>query len=318
MMHTQEDDIVTKFNLEQVYNAIATFQEDSGTVEVIGIRNAFVRAMMEESKIFVLTEKIEYLGENASAFVILNDGEGHVVFPLFTDLHELMPIKQSMEWEKRLDVSIMELSDVLMMLVSRELCDGVVVNPASLNFSVPLAFCRDVLSSELTSHVTLIHADITELHTDAIVSSTDESISGAAGVDAAIQAKGGEVLREQVREQQLGLADVMGIRKTGDLHAKYVFFTRAPAYSENMSLQALYDCYYNCMNVAQQSGSTSIAFPCIGAGQNGIPMELVIEISTKAVIDWLGEHEDYRIDVYFCCYEEGHKEMYQAYFDSIA
>ena len=313
---------MARFSMDQVYNAIKTYMADEGVVEIIGIRNALIRAMEADCKIYVLTEKVEYNGETYSAFAIMNDEEGHTVFPLFTDMRELSVVQRElereMEWRKRYDVGIMSLKDVLTLLVERDLCDGVLVNPVSLGFNIPLGFYADVLQSSLVSHITMIHADITDLYTDAIVSSTDELLSGVGDVDAAIRAKGGEQLTEAVEGNKLALADVLGVRSAGELHSEYVFFTRCPVWAELASRQALYDCYYNCMNVAQQSKSASIAFPCIGAGGNGVPMEQVMELSTRAVSDWLSEHEDYYIDVYFCCFEEGHKEMYQAFFDSLA
>ena len=310
---------MANMDLDKVYKAIATYLMGEGNVELYGIRNALIRAMEADALIYVLTRKQEVDGAMRSSFVLMNDGSGNVVFPLFTDLHELMSVKRVMEgMDTRLDVGIMELKQVLTLLVESGLCDGVVVDPDSLRFNIPLAFYADVLQASLSSHVTLIHADITDLCTDAIVSSTDQYLSGTTGVDAAIRQKGGSELREAVQDVELGIADVLRVEAAGELCSEYVLLTRAPVYSENMSQQALYDCYYNCMNVAQQSGCESIAFPCIGAGGHGVPMPMVMEISTAAVTSWMAEHPDYVIDVYFCCYEDGYKEMYQAFFDSLA
>lgn len=308
---------MTNSGLREVYNAIATYYADDGEVEVYGIMNAIIRSMEAEEKIFVLTENKKYEGETYTVFVMLNDQEGHEVFPLFTDMSELLPIKQMIEGKSRVNVASMDLKYVLNFLVERDLCDGIVVNPAGQDFNMPLAFYEDVLKQELESHITLIQANITELYTDIIVSSTDEFLCGKTGVDAAIQKAGGAELRKEIQGQRLNVADVIGIESTGELHSKYVFFTRGPVYTETMSSQALYDCYYNSMNVAQQAECTSIAFPCIGAGENSVPIELVIDISTRAVTDWLEKHADFKIDVYFCCYEEGVRELYQKFFDGL-
>lgn len=302
-------------DLRQIYNAIETYYADDGVVEVCGIMNAFIRSIEAEEKLFVITETVEHNGEKHNVFTMIYDEEGHKVFPLFTDMNELIPLKRHLEIENRCNLGIMELGFVLNFLVERQLCDGIVVNPTSQNFNAPLHFYEDILNRELSSHITLIQADITELYTDAIVSSTDEFLSGTAGVDAAIQQAGGAKLTEKIQER-LNISDVLGVKSTGDLHSRLVLFTRGPVYSEEMNYDDLYYCYYNCMNVAKQAECTSIAFPCICAGENGVPMNIVMSVSTKAVLDWLEANDDFKIDVYFCCYEDGDKENYQNYFDT--
>lgn len=83
--------------LKEIYNAIETYLADEGDVEVFGIMNAFIRSMEEERKLYVMTETKEYEGKKYNAFVMLNDEEGHVVFPLFTDVSELYPVKEVLE-----------------------------------------------------------------------------------------------------------------------------------------------------------------------------------------------------------------------------
>lgn len=58
----------------------------------------------------------------------------------------------------------MDLKYVINFLVERQLCDGIMVNPASQNFNMPLPFYEDVLQRNPVSHITLIQADITELY----------------------------------------------------------------------------------------------------------------------------------------------------------
>ena len=307
-------------DLREVYNAIETYYADDGVVEIYGIMYAFLRSIEAKETIFVLTETIEHDGESYNVFTMLNDEDDHEVFPLFTDFSEMSRVKAELEsTTERLNVGIMDLGYVLKFLVERQLCDGIAVNPISQNFSAPLAFYNELLRRQLVSHVTLIQADITDLHTDAIVCPTDENFSGTSGVDAAVQSACGEELQNEIAGEKLNIADVAATENVGDLHCKYVFFTRGPIRSENIDHHAaLYDCYYNCMNVAKQAGCTSIAFPNISAGVNGVPFEMVMDAATRAVTTWLGENSDYAIDVYFCSYEDGDKERYQSFFDSLA
>lgn len=329
---------MANFDMTEVFNAIATYYADEGEVELYGILNAFARAIEKETQVFVLARS-KRTADDDHSFLMMRDEAGHVVFPLFTSMQELFPLKNAAEanMDIRTSTLMMDLEYLLKLLVQDGTCEGIIVNPDSQGFNIPIAFYEDVLQHKPISHITLMNADITDLYTDVIVSSSDEHLSGEGGVDAAILQAGGEVLQGAVQGEQLGVSDVLGFKAVGDLHSKYVFFTRPPAYaphrsfimtfkegmpssgspiySESQFEQELYNCYYHCMNVAQQAECTSIAFPCIGAGRNGTPIETVVILSTCAVLDWMHEHSDYAIDVYFCCSKPEYKVLYQRYFD---
>ena len=308
-------------DLSIIRNAINTYNAGENVVEVYGIMHAFIRAMENKEDMFVLTETHEANGEEFSTFLTLTDTDDHVVFPMFTNMQELLRVKAAIgATDTRINVAIMSIDFVIPFLVEKNVCEGIVVDPESLNFNAPISFYEDMLKRSLSSHITLIKADITRLHTDAIVSSTDEHLSGSAGVDAAIQQAAGSEFCENVHKEHLDYADVIGTEAAGELRSKYVFFTRGIEYTgdDDKAYNCYYSCYLHCMNVAQQAECTSIAFPCLGAGENNVPMEIIVKAATSAVIDWLNGHTDYNIDIYFCCLRDGDLEKFQAFFDSIA
>ncbi|MBQ7797338.1 MAG: macro domain-containing protein [Lachnospiraceae bacterium] len=318
MEHMEKNE---KIILSDIFNAIKTCQAARGDVEAVGIANAFVREMKADKNCLVLFQNKIQNGKMDKAFVMMKDKSGRTVFPMFTDITKILPIKQTLEKQGQVEIGVMNLKMIITMLAAKQMCQGIIVNPFMQNFNAPLSFFTNTLYKEEASHVILIEADLAALHTDAIVCPTDGIISGTGSVDAMVQQTGGDVFKEAVRaevqNESLDVADVIAVQSHGELHSRYVLFTNVPEYSEQMKVESIFECYLNCMNAAKELKCTSIAFPCTSAAMKGMPMEAVIGASTKAVTTWLAANQDVKIDVYFCCEKKEEKEMYQKFFDGI-
>lgn len=318
MEHMEKND---KIILSDIFNAIKTYQAGKGEVEAYGIINAFARAMKEDKHCLVLFQNKIQNGKMDKAFVMMKDKAGHTVFPIFTDITKILPIKQTLEKQGQVEIGVMNLKLLITMLSAKQMCDGIIVNPFMQNFNAPLSFFTDMLNREPVSHVTLIEADLPALHTDATVCPTDENVSGSGCVDAVLQQAGGDefqaAIRAELQGENLNVADVIAVQGRGDLRSKYVLFTHVPEYSDRMNIDELLECYLNCMNAAKDLKCTSIAFPCTSAALNEMPVEAVIGASTQAVTTWLAANQDVKIDVYFCCEKAEEKEMCQKFFDRL-
>ena len=157
------------------------------------------------------------------------------------------------------------------------------------------------------------------MNTDAIVNAANCSLLGGGGVDGAIHRAAGRELLEECR--------ALGGCKTGDakitkgynLKAKYVIHAVGSVYSgrpEDAVLLA--SCYKKGMDLALENKCRSIAFCGISTGVYGYPLEEAAKISAKTVKDWLEQHPDFAIKVYFCCFTEKEYETYNKITEPIA
>ncbi len=122
--------------------------------------------------------------------------------------------------------------------------------------------------------IDLILGDITTVAADAIVNAADNQMRGGGGVDGAIHRAGGStILADCVSKFPNGLATGdAGWTTAGNLPAKWVIHTVGPNYSAGETDRGLLvSCYRRALEVADELGARSIAFPLISAGVYGWP-----------------------------------------------
>ncbi|MEQ6897372.1 O-acetyl-ADP-ribose deacetylase [Microbacterium sp. KR10-403] len=119
-----------------------------------------------------------------------------------------------------------------------------------------------------------VQGDITAQHVDAVVNAANNAMRGGGGVDGAIHRAGGPaVLRDCIARFPNGLATGdAGWTTAGDLPSRWVVHTVGPNFSAGERDRALLvSCYRRSLEVADELGAESIAFPLISAGVYGWP-----------------------------------------------
>lgn len=140
-----------------------------------------------------------------------------------------------------------------------------------------------------------IQGDITTQGVDAVVNAANRAMRGGGGVDGAIHRAGGHaILEDCIRRFPDGLATGdAGWTTAGDMPAEWVIHTVGPNYAAGERDRSLLEsCYLRSLEVADELGVRSVAFPLISAGIYAWPKADAIDaaISTIAQADTRVEH----------------------------
>jgi O-acetyl-ADP-ribose deacetylase len=135
--------------------------------------------------------------------------------------------------------------------------------------------------------IEVVHGDITAQDVDAIVTAPNESLLGGGGVDGAIHRAAGPRLAEA------GAA--IGPCEPGDAMAtpafdldppvRHVIHTVGPVWEGGNHGEAatLASCYRRSLQVADELGARSVAFPAIATGVYGFPSEQAAKIAVETI-----------------------------------
>ena len=139
--------------------------------------------------------------------------------------------------------------------------------------------------------IQVLQGDITARSVDAIVNAANSSLLGGGGVDGAIhRAAGPELLAacQALRGTDLphGLAVGAAVATPGfRLPARWVIHTVGPVWRGGGAGEAelLASCYRRSLEVADELGARSVAFPAISTGVYGYPAEAAATIAVDTI-----------------------------------
>lgn len=138
--------------------------------------------------------------------------------------------------------------------------------------------------------VTVVRGDLTTQQVDAVVNAANNRMRGGGGVDGALHRAGGPaVLADCRRRFPRGLATGdAGWTTAGEMPARWIIHTVGPQWTRGQRDEAqLTSCYLRCLEVADELGARTLAFPLVSAGSYGWPVADAarIAVSTLAGAD---------------------------------
>ncbi|MEJ2503635.1 MAG: O-acetyl-ADP-ribose deacetylase [Gemmatimonadota bacterium] len=169
------------------------------------------------------------------------------------------------------------------------------------------------------TRLTLVQGDITEQRVDAVVNAANSSLLGGGGVDGAIHRRGGPAILEAcraLRAERLpeGLPTGDAVETpAGDLPADAVIHTVGPRWKGGRGGEAekLASAYRRSLEVAEERGRRTVAFPSISTGVYGYPVTQAAEIALGAVVAALEARPGAFEEVRFVLFSEADLAIYR-------
>jgi O-acetyl-ADP-ribose deacetylase (regulator of RNase III) len=131
--------------------------------------------------------------------------------------------------------------------------------------------------------VIIMEGDLTVMEVDAIVNAANNELKLGAGVAGAIRKKGGPSIQDecdQIGPIAVGEAAITG---AGNLPALYVIHAASMSLGGKTSEDNLRSSVRNSLEIARDKGLKTIAFPAIGTGVAGFPVERCAEVMMDEV-----------------------------------
>ena len=162
--------------------------------------------------------------------------------------------------------------------------------------------------------IKVILGDITKLgsEVEAIVNAANEDLLGGGGVDGAIhRAAGPELLKECYTLGGCEPGDAK-VTKAYNLKQKYIIHTVGPRYYSNPNpAETLRSCYQKSLQIADELGVKTIAFPSISTGVFRYPLEEAASIAINTIKQYQGTNIE---TIIICAFDE---KTYKTYLDKL-
>lgn len=163
---------------------------------------------------------------------------------------------------------------------------------------------------ELAQKIVIRQGDLTEMDTDAIVNAANNDLILGGGVAGAIRRKGGEEIQRECAEIGSIPVGYAAITSGGRLKAKYVIHAASMRLGGGTSAETLRQSTAHALRIAADRGLKTIAFPAIGTGVAGFPMEECAEIMLQEAEQHLQKGSSLET-IYFVLFDAASRETFE-------
>ena len=131
--------------------------------------------------------------------------------------------------------------------------------------------------------VEIVLGDITELGVDGIVNPANTGLQMGGGVAYAIRRKGGESIQREADEIAPIEVGEAAVTSAGRLNAKFVIHAATMELDLETDEGKIRSAARNAMKRAIEHGMRSVAFPALGTGVGGFPLERAARVMMEEV-----------------------------------
>ncbi len=169
----------------------------------------------------------------------------------------------------------------------------------------------------MQSKIHFVRGDITDMAVDAIVNAANTDLVLGAGVAGAIRRKGGARIEEDCERAGPVALGEAAVTPGGNLKAHYVIHAASMRLGGQTTAESLRLATRHSLLRAEEKAIKSIAFPAIGTGVAGFPMEECAQIMIKEVLDHLKSRTSLE-HIYFVLYDEAALKIFEETFTKLS
>jgi O-acetyl-ADP-ribose deacetylase (regulator of RNase III) len=168
-----------------------------------------------------------------------------------------------------------------------------------------------------TERIFIQQGDITDMDVDAIVNAANNDLILGAGVAGAILRKGGESIQKEcnaIGSIPIGYAAITG---GGKLKARHVIHAASMGLGdEPTTAKSLRTSTAHSLRLAAERKLKSIAFPAVGTGVSGFPMDECAQIMLTEAAQHLKSGTSLEA-IYFVLFDERDRDIFQRAWDKL-
>jgi len=134
--------------------------------------------------------------------------------------------------------------------------------------------------------------DLTALDIETIVFYAQPDLKLGAGFGNAISVRGGPSIQEELKSLgsiSVGEAVITG---AGELKSEFIIHAAGPRFQEPDTEEKLYKTVQSVLNLAEEKGIKRIAFPPMGTGFYGIPLDVSANVMLSAIRNHLSRNSN--------------------------
>ena len=131
--------------------------------------------------------------------------------------------------------------------------------------------------------VRLEKGDLTAMEIEAIVFYASPDLVLGSGFGSAIAARGGMSIQEELKPFGTITTGEAVITSAGELKSNYIIHAVGPRFQEEDTEQKLESTMQNTLRAANEKGVLKIAFPPMGTGFYGIPLDICARVMLNTI-----------------------------------
>lgn len=157
--------------------------------------------------------------------------------------------------------------------------------------------------------IVLFQGDITDLETDAIVNAANNHLWMGSGVAGAIKSKGGvEIEQEAMKKGPVAIGEAV-VTTAGKLKARYIIHAAVMGQDLRTNEKYINDATLNSLKKAEELKLSSIAFPALGTGVGGFPIDECADLMIGTTKKFLKDSKYVR-EIHFALFRKEDFEVF--------